>query len=710
LSPKKADPKRLGTYRAKRSPEATPEPFGGARLLVKKVDAWSGPGGRKNLGPESVPSGPTLEEVKEDSQRASEVRKELLRLKAPQHPLDVHDPGLMLAETREEPFSDAGWLFELKSDGYRILAAREGGRGVLLFRRGAEATSVFPEISEALSALPFPNLVMDGEVVVLEEDGRPSFQKLQRRALLSRGLDIAQAAGALPASFYAFDLLGFEDFDLRSLPLLDRKALLRQVVPRAGPLRFSDHIEGRGREFFEEVRERGLEGIVAKKADSAYRAGRSPLWLKIRLDRTDDFVIVGLSAPKGGRSGFGALYLAISNGADLVYAGRVGSGFSEADLAEISAKLLPHETKDPPCTGAPKGQGDVWLEPCLLCEVRYKEWARDGHLRHPVFLRLREDKPLADALPRRRTRPSEAPAPAGESRIAFTNLEKVFWPEDGFTKGDLIEYYRRISPWLLRYLKDRPLVLTRYPNGIHGKNFFQKDAPDFAPGWVRTEKTWSDHAQREVDYFVADDENSLLYLANLGTIPLHIWSSRVASPANPDWSILDLDPKGAPFTDVVAVALAIRRICDDMELPTFVKTSGSTGLHVLVPLGGTCSYAESRSLAELISRVVVRELPKIATMVRAVSSRGGRVYLDFLQNGHGRLLVSPFSVRPLPGATVSTPLKWSEVTSKLDPSRFTIRTVPERFDTLKDDPLVPLLAERPDLSRALARLLERVKP
>jgi bifunctional non-homologous end joining protein LigD len=658
LSPKKTDPERLETYRAKRS---------GA------------------------------------------IRADLAAIGAPRKPLAPQDVGLMLAETREKPFSDPGWLFELKYDGYRLLAGRKAnGGGLLLFRRGSEATETFPEVARALSCLPFENLVMDGEVVVLEDDGRPSFQKLQRRALLSRPSDIARAAVALPACFYAFDLLGFEGFDLRGLPLSERKSFLRRIVPQAGPLRFSDHVLEHGLALFEEVRKRGIEGIVAKKANASYRGGRSPLWLKIRLDRTDDFVIVGLSAARKSRAGFGALHIAISDGAELVYAGRVGSGFSESDLGRISDLLESHRRPTPPCKGAPSAPGDIWVDPSLLCEVRYKEWTREGHLRHPVFMRLREDKAVEEALPAAPEPSREPPRDEGD-RVAFTNLNKVFWPEEGLTKGDLIEFYRLVSPWLLPYLKDRPLVLTRYPDGIHGKNFFQKDAPGFAPAWVRSERMWSEHAQREIDYFVCDTEDTLLYLVNLGTIPLHIWSSRVVALARPDWSILDLDPKGAPFRDVVTVAIAIRKICDDLGLRSFVKTSGSTGLHVLLPLGGGCTYEESRSLAELISRVVVQELPKIATMVRTISSRGGRVYLDFVQNGHGRLLVSPFSVRPLPGATVSTPLAWREVGARLDPRRFTIRSVPRRLEKLKEDPLRSVLSERPDLPRALGRLAERLK-
>jgi len=293
--------------------------------------------------------------------------------------------------------------------------------------------------------------------------------------------------------------------------------------------------------------------------------------------------------------------------------------------------------------------------------------------------------------------------------VPFSRLEKIFWPGEGYTKGDLIEYYRAISPWLLPYLKDRPIVMTRYPDGIEGKSFFQKDAPSFAPDWVRLERIWSEHAEREIDYFVCDDVETLLYVVNLGSIPLHVWSSRVSSPERPDWCILDLDPKGAPFSHVVDVARRIHGLCEEIALESFVKTSGATGLHVLLPLAGQCTYAESKTLGEILAKTVEREIPEIATTARKIGARDGRVYVDFLQNGHGKTIAGPFSARPLPGATTSAPLDWSEVGGKLDPRRFTIKTLPARMRRLKEDPLAPVLGTKPDLASALARLTERLE-
>jgi len=351
-------------------------------------------------------------------------------------------------------------------------------------------------------------------------------------------------------------------------------------------------------------------------------------------------------------------------------------------------------------------------------------------LRQPVFLRLRDDKPVEDCpLPHRGAADADTgdgesaeahdppvpgvselmAEPPVEKRVPFTNLGKVFWPEEGFTKGDLVDYYRAISPWLLPYLKDRPLVMTRHPDGITGKSFFQKDAPSFSPGWVRLERVWSESAEREIDYFVADDVETLLYIANLGTILLHVWASRVQTLARPDWCILDLDPKTAPFAHVVEVARAIHDLADEIALPTFVKTSGSTGLHVLIPLAGLCTFEQCRQLGELLARVVAGRLPDIATTVRLPGDRGGRVYLDYLQNGHGKLLAAPFTARPVPGALASAPLLWDEVDDTLDLADYTIKTLPDRMAVFGRDPLAPVLTETPDLVTALERLAARLE-
>jgi len=711
-------------------------------LLIKERDAYESASGPLPAE-ESVLSGLTVEDLKAGRTPGDDIRAELERLGAPKREVRGEAAPLMLAESSDEPFSDPDWLFELKLDGYRLLAARGSGPPRLFSRNGNDLAFSFPEVSRALGALPSSRLLLDGEVVALDESGRPSFQRLQQRAKLTRALDIRRAAVENPVTFFAFDLLAVDEFDVRPLPLAKRKALLRKLLPPAGLIRLLDHFEGEGEVLYEHVRKLGLEGIVAKRADSAYRAGRSSSWIKIRIRRSDDFVVVGFSAPKGARTGFGGLQLAQYVEGELVYSGRAGSGFTGAQLAEIRARLDEIRRPGPPCSGPiPKEKGITWTEPELVCEVEFSEWTEEGLLRQPVFLRFRDDKrpeecarsgtagqrsggevsesvgPVdggaagqqgSKSTPddvRSRSEPPRGPA-APPPSTAFTNLNKVFWPDEGFTKGDLIEYYRSIAPWILPYLADRPVVLTRYPDGIDGKSFFQKDAPGFAPDWIRTERMWSEQAEREIDYFICDDEAGLLYLANLGTIPLHVWGSRTSTIHRPDWCVLDLDPKDAPFSDVIRVAQTTHALCDEIGLPNFVKTSGSSGLHVMVPLGGLCSYLETRSLGELLARVIVAELQDIATLTRQVSRRGGKVYIDYLQNGAGRLLVSPFSVRPLPGAPVSMPLRWNEVDSYLDIRAHTIENAAARMTKLKQDPLSEVLTVTPDLAGVLERLTKR---
>src|SRR2546422_541079 len=686
-------------------------------LLIKEKAGYAAPDGA--LPPESVLSGLTVEELKAGKDRAAPLEKALTRLKAPRRAVAVEEAEPMLAATREQPFSKPGWLFELKLDGYRVRAAREAGEARLVTRNGHDIAFSFPEIARALAALPYEGFIVDGELVVPDEAGRPSFQRLQNRAKVSRALEVRRAAVETPAVLYVFDLLAFEGYDLRPLPLEKRKALLEQIVPRVGPIKYLSHFEKDGEALYEQIVKMGLEGIVAKKADSAYRAGRSPNWLKIRADRTDDFVVVGFTRPKGSRAGFGALDLGAYQDGKLVYAGRVGSGFTAAQLDDVSATLEKSVRPKPAFSGpVPQDAGHTWVEPTLIAEVRYKEWTDEGLLRQPVFIRFRDDKPVTEIAKRDaggEMRDADPPvaithpaSPISHPEVKFSNLDKIFWPEEGYTKGDLIEYYRAISPWLLPYLKDRPVVLTRYPDGITGKSFFQKDAPSFVPDWIRTERIWSEDTQREIAYFLCDNVESLLYIINMGTIPLHVWGSRIGTLEQPDWCILDLDPKEAPFLHVVKIARATKALCDDLELPCFIKTSSSTGLHVLLPLGRQCTYEQARTLGGLLARVIAAELPDIATITRQVEKRGAKVYLDYVQNGHGRLLVAPFSARPLPGAPVSMPLQWSEVTPKLDIKKFTIKTAPARMKRLEEDPLRPVLELKPDLVATLERLNARL--
>jgi DNA ligase D-like protein (predicted polymerase)/DNA ligase D-like protein (predicted ligase) len=671
---------------------------------------------------------------------------------------------------------------------------------------------------------------------------------------LTRPADVERARGTVPVSAVFFDALGLDGRDLRRLPLEARKECLRLLVPPRGVVYYGDHVLEHGAEFLAAACEQGLEGVVAKRRDSPYVARRTRDWLKIKCQLRQEFVIGGYTVPQGARAHFGALHLGLYEQGELVYVSKVGTGFDERALETISEKLrrLARATS-PFARGTPSGRGHHWVEPRLVGEVRFTEWTRDGGIRHPSFLGLRDDKrpedcvretpavtrgeeagvggsgraaspvrPLSAALraaggtkgshSARPDPPTPASSPrseagdrtsasgrgssgpgggaaagastgarggrtaadasskvggvremdsrraglgrakrvgvehadaantsggpaakraktakaanarhaanvtkaasagseegAGERRVTVTNPEKVFWPDEGYTKLELVEYYEAVSPWLLPYLKDRPLVLTRYPDGITGKSFFQKDAPEWTPAWVRRARIHASDVDRDIDYFIVDDRESLRYVANLGTIPLHLWSSRLPSLDHPDWLVLDLDPKGAPFTDVVKVARALHGILDDLGLPSFVKTSGATGLHILLPLGAAYDYEVTRTFARLLAVMGVEAEPEISTIARPLRSRGGKVYIDFGQNGRGQTIVAPFSARPLPGAPVSCPLHWEEVTAKLDPRRFTIKTAPARFAKM-GDPLAPVLAGRIDVAATLRKLEHR---
>ncbi|HET8713774.1 MAG TPA: DNA ligase D [Gemmatimonadales bacterium] len=687
-------------------------------LLIKERDEYVS---TEPYSDESVLSGLTNDELRNAKKRAEPIKRELEKLGAPKRALRVEDTELMLAETREEPFTREGWIFEVKLDGYRMRAACQDGEPILYSRKGLDYTEAFPEIARAVKAIPFEGVILDGELVVTDEAGKPNFNMLQARAKLG-AREARRAAIESPATLYVFDLLAFGGYDLRKLPLIKRKEILRQILPATGPLRYSEHFEKNGEALYEQVVKLGLEGIMAKKADSPYRSGRSGDWLKIRADRIDDFVVVGFTKGKGARSGFGSLHVAAYQGDKLIYCGRAGSGFSGAQLDEVSAQLQALVRKTPPCEPPPggqlpKGPDHTWVEPKLVCDVRYKEITKDGLLRQSVFLRFRDDKkPEEVRMPgtgdEGRGTGNEpgvsSPRPSSPVRapreVKFSNLDKIFWPDEKYTKGDLIEYYRSMAPWLLPYLRDRPVVLTRYPDGINGKSFYQKDAPGFVPDWIQTIPIWSEDTQRDIQYFVANDVETLVYLVNLGTIPLHIWHSRIDDLTRPDWCLIDLDPKEAPFSDVLTLAKTMRKLCEQVEMPAFIKTTGKSGLHIMLPLGRQMTYDQSLQFAMLFARLVTDRHPDIATTQRTISKREGKVYVDAFQNRAGQLMVSAYSVRPSPGAPVSMPITWDEVNSKLHNSNWTIKNARKRMEKLGEDPCIKVLEVKPNLMGVLERL------
>lgn len=676
-------------------------------LLLKKADSFRGDDDLTDRYPESVLSGLTIEELGQAPAKLTALEKHLDSLKVPLADVSPRRQGLMLASLGSGPFSRKEWLFEIKYDGVRVLAVRIRKDIKLYGRKGQDITETYPEVARALRVLPVERLVIDGEIVALDETGRPSFQRLQARMHLRNPLDIERARAAVPVNGIFFDCLSLDGRDLRDLPLLQRKECLALLLPARGVIRYGDHILEHGEAFFDAASEQHLEGIVAKNTKSRYISGRSKDWIKIKCQRRQEFVIGGYTDPQGSRGHFGALHVGLYDGNQLVYVSKVGGGFDGETLGTVWAKLQPlRQSTSPFAAGTPSGRGNHWVEPRLVCEVRFSDWTHDGGIRHPIFLGLRNDKRPEEC---RRESPLEINAPGSPpsspdaSEIKITNPKKVFWPDEGYTKADLIAYYEASAPLILPYLENRPIVLTRYPDGIKGKSFFQKDAPEFIPSWIRTERIYSKDADREIDYFVINDSATLRYVVNLGTIPLHLWSSRLGSLEHPDWLVLDLDPKGAPFTHVVKVARALHGILERLELPNYLKTSGATGLHVLVPLGGRYTHQEARNFAALLASLGVQAEPELATIARPIRARGGKVYIDFVQNGHGRTIVSPFSVRPLPGAPVSCPLRWEELTTRLSPGQFTIRTVPLRFEKLAD-PLRPVLEGSIDMTKALSQI------
>lgn len=695
-------------------------------LLFKKPDGWHGGPEPVVAQPASILSGLTVNELGEGARRETDLIALASAAGAPRRPLPETALSPMLAETADAAFSRNGWLFELKYDGVRVLIVRDHGAAPrLIGRRGRDITVSFPEIATAAAHLPLGSFAIDGELIALDSRGTGSFERLQQRLGVTNPWSVARIAVEVPVQVFGFDLLAAAGHDLRALPLAQRKQALQRLLPANGMIRYADHVVEHGVPFFEEACKHRVEGVVAKRADSPYVSGkRSRDWLKIKAPRHADLAVVGFLPGKGNRAAIGSLMLAWRGPSGLVYAGNAGSGLNDAVLAILMPALHAAVRPTPAFASLePLARNAVFVEPAFVASVRYTETTQRGLLRQPVFEALCEsqsletidampdrpapiDTPAAAPAPRPRPRRAAAPLVAGKTappeRFTRSNPNKIFWPADGYTKGDLLDYYDRIWPAIAPYLRDRPVVLTRYPDGIDGKNFFQKYAPEHVPDWLATCRI------DDTEYFLCNEREALLYVINLGCIPLHVWSARRQSIEHPDWAILDLDPKEAPFADVLTVAQCIHTMLEPLDVPHFIKTSGQAGLHVLIPLGGRLTHSEATGFAEVIARLVVAELPSIATVVRPLGGRAGKVYVDFLQNGAGKTIAAPFCVRPKPGAPVSTPLQWSEVDARLDQARFTIATVPARVGQ-HADPMRAVLETSIDVAAVLTALGERLK-
>jgi bifunctional non-homologous end joining protein LigD len=624
----------------------------------------------------------------------------------------------MLATLGNSVPSGSDWLYEVKWDGYRALCFIEAGKVRMLSRRGTKLDKQFAAVAQALAqSVKSDKAIIDGEVVALDDNGNPSFQHLQN--LTGFGTKPALKGMAPPnLNFFAFDLLYLNGYDLRKAALIDRRQLLMSILLPSEMVRYSEHFIGKGDELLKAVRAKGLEGIIAKQAQSRYESKRSGSWIKIKVTTQQDFVVCGYIL--GEREPFGSLVLGYHKNKKLVYAGNAGSGFTQQSLKSVFEKIKPLITKKPVLSDVPKDIGEVtWVKPELVCVVKFTSWTNDDRLRAPVFMGLRTEVAPEEVvretglLPDQDSQPESAPEvllPAGKAEVAldvdgyrlkFTNLNKVFYPADGYTKRDVINFYAAVADLLVPHLQGRPLSLKRYPNGIDHDYFFQKDASGF-PDWLhRAELADDEESKTRV---ICDDKASLLYLANLGCIDQNPYMSRMATLEHPDFILIDLDPYHCGYDRIVEAAQLVHEKLRLIGLTGYPKTTGGNGMHVYVPVEPIYISAQTRQFAEVLARWVAAERPDLFTTPRMVSAREkGKVYFDYLQNASGKTISAPYVLRAYPGAPVATPLKWDEVVPGLKPQQFHIANVLRRFERV-GDLFAGVLNKPQELGSALEKL------
>ncbi|MDX6452217.1 MAG: bifunctional non-ous end joining protein LigD [Gaiellaceae bacterium] len=621
---------------------------------------------------------------------------------------DDHDDGAVVVQQTYKPMLASldthiphgdDWAYEVKFDGFRAIAYIRGGECKLVSRNENDLTGRFPEVAKAIvKAVKSPNAVIDGEICRIDPSGKTSFSELQQ--------------GSGPLVYYAFDLLELDGDSRIDLPLTERKEQLRELLDgRVKTVAYSEEFDD-GDALFAVAQQQSLEGIISKRKSSAYKPGRRTRdWLKIKTENNEEFVVTGYTQGAGRRAGtFGALVLGVNEGNQLRYVGNVGTGFNDKEIARLLKLLKPLHRATSSFAVEPKmprvRKGDVqWVDPQLVAQVRFGEWTHDGHLRHPAYLGIREDKEAGEVT---REQPVQEVIRKGKRELRLSNLDKPFWPDEGIAKGDLLHYYQSVAEVLVPHLKDRPFTMRRYPDGAYGKAFFQKDAPKHMPEWIprfralvstrekAREKKW-------VEFPLVNDELALLWMVNMGCIDMNTWYSRIDKPDRPDFVLFDLDPTPeVPWTQTVEVALILKQLLDMLELESFPKTSGGKGFHVLVPIDRRSTYEDTRRFAEHVAGAIARTHPKLATTEWSKAKRRG-VLIDANQNGEGKTIASVYSVRPKPGAPVSTPLAWDEVNDKLNPSIYTMPVVLERVRRY-GDLYAGVLTTRQSLSKALKRL------
>jgi bifunctional non-homologous end joining protein LigD len=681
-------------------------------LMIKHRDAEDDPAWNIDEHDGSVLTGRLLEEIAEE--------RPPKRSTNPIQPGEVHGairsamPSRlqpMLATVTDQPFSDPGWLFEIKWDGIRALAWIEDGTLTLRSRTGVDITGRYPELTSLPDACIARQAILDGEIVALDALGRSDFERLQERMhVRAPGQNLVSQ---IPVVYFAFDLLYCDGYDLRQAPLLERKQLLQRLLHKSERFRYSDHQLERGKELFDGVKEMGLEGIVGKRIDSPYVSNRSLHWLKLKAKKTLDAVIGGWTESRAAARPFGALLLGLYQGKKLRFIGHVGSGFDAKKLEELSRRLK--EPAFPACpfdTPPETNEKPFWVSPSLVVRVEFSGWTEEHSLRHPVFLALRHDMRPTDCQWESEVAPALpvlAPPPQVVGRVLSTtaqieaelfkghlenvtieldgrrfrlsNLNKVYFPESGYTKRNLVAYYYGVADYILPFLRDRPLVLRRSPDGIKGQAFFQKDLREGVPEWFTTVPLDSEERGKEIHYATANDRASLLFLTGLGCIDHNPWSSRLSDLEHPDYFFFDLDPsEGTAFSVVVTIAQALHERLEELRLVSFLKTSGATGIHLYVPVEPVYTYEQLRTFAEIVARMVAAEHASLVTNERSVARRpAGRVLIDVQQNALGRPLAAPYAVRAFPGAPVSTPILPRELRPGLRPEALNIKTVPVRL-------------------------------
>jgi bifunctional non-homologous end joining protein LigD len=631
----------------------------------------------------------------------------------------------MLATLSSYIPEDEGWYFEVKYDGYRAVTHIADGKVEMLSRNGNSFNKTYASLVEELKNIS-DDVVLDGEVVIENKKGLSDFQSLQNYPKTGEGT----------LKYYVFDILYLNGYRTDEIPLHYRKDLLKTFFEKYSldNVILTDYVEDGGETFANKLKKAGYEGVIIKRTDSIYLPGkRSDAWLKHKNVKMQEAIICGYTAPQRSRKYFGSLILGMYNDQkELVYIGNCGTGFTDVSLKELHEQLVLLTTEKCPFQNVPSMTGmkgkPTWVKPKLVCMVKFQDWTKDSHLRVPVFEGLRADKSVKEVTKEKTMKATDVKKAAkraakktttkkaaakrttvkstlNEDEPTLTNLDKVYFPKEGITKGDVIDYYRRIAKYMVPYLKDRPQSLNRHPNGITGMSFYQKDMDvDKIPRWVKTVQIYSKSNDENIDYLICNDERTLLYMANLGCIEINPWHSRIDKPDHPDYLIMDLDPAGKiTFKQVVDTALAVKEVCDELKIHCYCKTSGATGIHIYIPLKAQYAYEDIRLFAEYLAIETHKKLPDITSVERSVSKRKNKIYVDFLQNRKGQTIASVYSVRPKPGATVSTPLKWSEVNHKLDPSQFTIFNVEQRVKKVGDI-WKPVLGKGINLNAVLKRI------